>query len=227
MNTNSYILWTLLLIVSGVCIYWHLKENKHLAKLWDQKLDEQTALNFERFAWARSIQLFSVLGCLVLLVVMYDWQLSLSRSDIELLNNRVIEEKAELTNKIQQPLPSEPPQVTNSMLDVYNADEADSSNSTATDILKRRYEEILVTYFFLKKCNIAQSTDYHVITSALSHEMASINAPGRLQNDILTAARGSYKEMYSQTRCDGSGMPALQAQYSDYITTITKNYADQ
>lgn len=233
MDIQSYILWLLLIIVCAISGYWHFRENKHLSRLWREALDNKISADLIRFAWSRSIQLFSALSCLVLLVVMYDWQLNQSRNEIQQLNEKVATEQALLAQAMatqQNALPKEhlspdaPKPADNSMADIYNPEEYTAGNASAIDGLKKRYEEILVTHFFLARCGIAQPIDFHIINSALSQEMASINAPGRLQNDILTAAKGSYKEMYSQTRCEGSGMEALQVQYNDYIAALTKNY---
>lgn len=113
--------------------------------------------------------------------------------------------------------------------ELYNSED-NSPNSNITfnlDKMKRRYEDILVIYFFLKRCGKADSTDYHIITSALSQEIASLNAPGRMQNDILTAAQGSYKEVYSNTRCDTEEMQKLYEQYITYIDVLSKNFIAQ
>ena len=61
------------------------------------------------------------------------------------------------------------------------------------DAIKKRYEGLLVNYLFLKKCGLINAQDYHTIISALAQEMASVNAPGRLEHDIQTAANGSYE----------------------------------
>jgi hypothetical protein len=59
--------------------------------------------------------------------------------------------------------------------------------------------------------------------SALAVEMASVNAPGRLQYDILTAARGSYREMYAKTSCEPANLSSLRESYALYISSISKN----
>jgi len=115
----------------------------------------------------------------------------------------------------------------NSLEEVYDPELKATGDQPAMDRIKKRYEDILVTYFFLKKCGRAQPTDFHIITSALSQEMASINAPGRMQNDILNSARGSYREMYANSACEGEGLDNLSRQYTDYIATLTKNFSQE
>lgn len=92
------------------------------------------------------------------------------------------------------------------------------------DAMKKRYEEILVTYFVLQKCGRVKPTDYHVIISALAQEMASLNAPGRLQYDILTSAQGSYRELYAGNPCKDNVIVPLEQQYKVFIDAITTQF---
>ncbi len=95
---------------------------------------------------------------------------------------------------------------------------------TKIDTLKKRYEDVLVTYFVLRKCERVNATDYHIVTSALSQEMASLNAPGRLQYDILTSAQGSYNELYSGNSCDAYTLEPLQAKYKTFIDSVAAEF---
>src|SRR5581483_6077621 len=80
---------------------------------------------------------------------------------------------------------------------IYNPEKDHDDAQSAMDNLKKRYEDILVTHFFLSKCGKTSPGDYQIITSALRQEMAAVNAPQHLQNDIVSSAQGSYQEIYS------------------------------
>ncbi|NDG19985.1 MAG: hypothetical protein EB117_17215 [Betaproteobacteria bacterium] len=95
------------------------------------------------------------------------------------------------------------------------------------DDIKKRYEDILVLYLYMKKCGRAKPTDYNIITSALAQEMAAVNAPGKLHNDIVESAQGSFQEIYAESACEGEGVGRLNQQYSDYITTLQENFSPQ
>jgi hypothetical protein len=110
---------------------------------------------------------------------------------------------------------------------IYNPEKYSQDNQSVIDDIKKRYEDILVNYMFLEKCGKATPADYRVIMSALGQEMASANAPGRLQYDILTSARGSYKEMYTKSACGGDGFNSLYVQYTDYIKKLSDNFPAQ
>jgi hypothetical protein len=107
--------------------------------------------------------------------------------------------------------------------DVYNPEEMSSDKQSAMDSIKKRYEVLLVNYLFLKKCGLINPQDYHAIISSLAREMSSVNAPGRLEHDIMTAAKGSYDEMYAKSNCNDQNTSQLHAQYSNYINAISQN----
>lgn len=101
---------------------------------------------------------------------------------------------------------------------LYNPEQNNKNPQAVLDTLKQRYENILITYFFLRRCKEANPGDYHIIISSLAAEMASVNAPGRLEYDVVAAAEGSYKEVYSRSDCKSA--PALAAQYNDFIKKL-------
>ena len=101
---------------------------------------------------------------------------------------------------------------------------ADPDSQSQIDALKKRYEDTLVTYFLLRKCQKVNATDYHVIISALSQEMASLNAPGRLQYDILTSSQGTYNELYTGSKCDAATIDPLYTQYKIFVDTISTQF---
>lgn len=111
----------------------------------------------------------------------------------------------------------------NTISDIYDP-ENNTGKQSQLDKIKRQYEEILITYFFMEHCKKSGQNDFHIIISALSQEMASINAPGRLQYDIVNAAKGSYKEMYSTSNCNDTNVTTTYKDYSNYINSISQNF---
>lgn len=129
------------------------------------------------------------------------------------------------------PLPACPPAQTpptigenpqNPVSEVFDPEVKDAGAKAKIDDLKKRYEEIFVTYFVLKNCNHATTTDFHILTSALAQEMASMNAPGRLQYDILTSAQGSYRELYSANKCDAND--TLEKQFRAFVDGVAEKF---
>ncbi|MDX2073485.1 MAG: hypothetical protein SFX19_03860 [Alphaproteobacteria bacterium] len=135
--------------------------------------------------------------------------------------------KAKTAEKIEcDPPPALPPVGPQSELQsvLDPAPQGQGDTQAAIDTLKKRYEDILVTYFVLRQCAKIQPADYHIIISALAQEMASVNAPGRLQYDILTSAQGSYKELYASGTCDAAIIDPLQTRYQTFIDGIAGEF---
>ena len=117
--------------------------------------------------------------------------------------------------------PVQPIAKPSAMEDIYNPERASNDPTSNMDNIKKRYEDILVIYMFLNKCGKVNAADYNIITSSLQQELVSAQAPPRLQNDIFTAANGSYKEIYSQSSCTGPEVPGLYNQYTDFIKVLS------
>ena len=100
----------------------------------------------------------------------------------------------------------------------------DEDAKSRTDALKKRYEDMLVTYFVLRQCGKNDVLDYHIIVSALSQEMASLQAPGRLQYDVLTSAQGSYKELYSGNACASETIDPLREKYQTFVDSVAAQF---
>lgn len=104
--------------------------------------------------------------------------------------------------------------------EVYAPDQHSQELPVQLDQLKQRYEAMFVTHFFLLRCKAARAEDFHVINSSLMQELASYNAQSRLQYDILTAARGSYDEIYARTPCTPANVTSLKSDYTKYIQAL-------
>lgn len=233
MILNQALLFLVLLAVPATVLLWNYFENKTLLYKSTTAADGTKPL-LRWLASQRTLLLMAVLLSYSIVIVVYDSKLR-SR-DVAAINlkNDIETLRAELITA-QSIKPVEPlnniyataQQPQNPLQEIYDPEETSPGKQSAMDQIKKRFEEILVTYFFLKKCNLANTYDYHIIISALSQEMASVNAPGRLQYDVVVAAKGSFKEIYSKSACDDAGTLALQKQYSDYINSLSANVITQ
>jgi len=270
MNEQN-VLWGLLVFVCVLCAWWHIRENRELTHRLAAKTDANFAHWIMHFIWSRTIQMFAVLACTLMILISYDRQLRDMHDNLHLLT-KIAEQKEQtklsvtpapptltltLPSTTQQTLnpatPSVPPGVSggavtlippipqaaldkaldapkppaNSIDDVYNPEKKGNDAQSDMDAIKKRYEDILVVYMFLKKCDKVKPEDFNTITAALAQEMASVNAPGRLQYDILTAAKGSYKEIYAGSPCNSKDIEALNTQYNDYLKALSSNFPAQ
>jgi hypothetical protein len=108
--------------------------------------------------------------------------------------------------------------------DIFIAPPENADAQSKLDTVKKRYEEILVTYMYLQRCKLSKPEDFHMILSAFSQELASLRGPARLQYDTLTAAKGSYEGVYAATPCDLAKNNELLEQYNNFIQILTEQY---
>lgn len=101
---------------------------------------------------------------------------------------------------------------------------ASEPTNEALDALKERYETLLVNYQFLARCGLAREEDFNLITSSLARHVASVSGPGRLTHDIVTAARGSYQELYLAAPCAAAESQATT--YRAYLDQLARQQAE-
>ncbi len=118
---------------------------------------------------------------------------------------------------------SQPDQSKNETIEaLYNPDKDRIDKQSGMNDIKKRYEDIIVIHLFLKKCNQIKPNDFNIISNALSEEIAAMEAPAKLQDDIYMSAQGSYNEIYAKSPC--KGINNLSSQYRNYIAILAKNY---
>jgi len=86
--------------------------------------------------------------------------------------------------------------------DITEFNEKDSREQAYIDLLKERYEAWLVTYFYLQKCGKSNADDLGLIRRSLQKELQSAHADNNVEQNIISAATGSYSEMYQDIPCD-------------------------
>jgi hypothetical protein len=106
------------------------------------------------------------------------------------------------------------------MRDLFESPASNAENTI--DKIKTRYEGVLVNYLLLKKCGKTGASDYQLITSAMQSELSTNSAPERLKYDILTAAKGSYDEIYARSTCNGDEITPTLQRYETYINNLTQ-----
>jgi hypothetical protein len=237
----------------GGC-YWYRRESAELLRHWQDTLGNPTAQSIARAFWERTVLFMIPIVIMMGLFMLYEWKLQNAQKAAEDAQFSLSQKQAELTTLeaahaaaeesistmkteiaglkarvAAAPAPSVsylPGNEGSGIEGLYNPEESGTGQQATLDRIKKRYEELLVNNMFMKKCGKAQPTDIHVIISALGQEMASVNAPGRLQYDILTAARGSFEEMYSQSPCDTEAANASSEHYRQYIQNIARSLGE-
>lgn len=105
--------------------------------------------------------------------------------------------------------------------DITEFNEKDSKQQAYLDWLKQRYENWLVTYYYLHKCNMAGKDDFEFIRKSLSKELAGLNTDvSSVEDNILLAANGSYNELYAAASCDDERMVVTKTSYDTYMQQV-------
>ncbi len=233
------IMWSLLAAAFIIVLILNILENRKLKSDLQKKYSLDIADNVSRFHWSRSIQLLTIIGFSFVLIALYDWQVREIKDRLEStnspeempvassdnINNDVNNDDIDTQKNYYPPLivnttPADTA-TKNSIQDIFDIEkDATGSISTINDV-KTRYEDLLVTYFILQKCGKTKESDYNLIIASLQKEIAALQAPIRFQYDTITAAKGSYDELYSNNDCEKSDLEATENQYNSYIATLS------
>jgi hypothetical protein len=181
----------------------------------------------------------------LLIISFYEWRLYLLDKRIKALQSSIASSvpssiSPQLSNSQSdyyppvisenQPLPVVSAQKTSAtsnkaaLQDLFEAEKTPEINTphNATDKIKTSYEELLVSYLFLKKCGKTTAQDYQLIISALQRDLSAQNATERLKYDILTAAKGSYDELYARSDCNEADVKSTYLGYSAYLNSLSQ-----
>ena len=231
---------------------WHFIENRQLTERLHVHNAKELSAWLLSFAWIRTLQLTAALVIGSLLIVSYSQQVKDSQIAIDKLKEEnaslerdkqnFINEKTQLLAQInaaatalktpaaapaQQPAaaPAPAPSPTGSSVeDVYNPERSSTDAQSAMDAIKKRYEDVMVIHMFLKKCKRTGPDDYATITHGLAMELSALKAPSNMQQDVIDAANGAFKELYAKSPCNSTGVDALHKQYIDYLKVLTDNF---
>lgn len=88
------------------------------------------------------------------------------------------------------------------------------------DKIKTYFEDAYVSYYYLHKCRVARPEDnailYRALLSALEAYQASAEAP-----QIMSAAKGSFEVIYSQTACEAGKLDPVRARFDNFIHSLS------
>lgn len=113
---------------------------------------------------------------------------------------------------------------------MYDAEPQNNASQTASqsalDRVKQHFEESFVAYFYLRKCNLARAEDFHILQSALMQQLSALNASSRISYEIQTAAKGTYQELYQNSRCNAAQVVPLAEQFQRYTQAILQQFGN-
>jgi len=239
MEQYPFTLWFFLTAAFVIILALHILENNHIRDNLKKKYESDTSRQIIRFHWSRSIQLISIMGFSFILIALYDYRARELSNRIETLENKENYNAGDIAIRDQENFEIQknyyPPLIPDNQSNINTADSAGRNNIadifdirktpdnkvTTIDDIKTRYEDLLVTYFLMQKCGKASENDYNLIIASMQKEIVALQAPIRLQYDTLTAAKGSYEELYSNNDCAKSNLVDTETQFRSYINALT------
>jgi hypothetical protein len=240
---SRFIMWSLLITVFCAIVALYIWSNKQLKRKLKKKYNAESIREILTGQRLSIITFFSIIAVLLLIIAGYDLRLRKLDKQLEELEevisiNETIEEEQKSAEKTSfdkvvneenyyPPITENPADETapvelksqNTIQDIFGDDQSQKSISD----IKTRYEELLATYLLMEKCEKASQNDYVIIMTSLQKEINAIQAPVRLQNDTLTAAKGSYEELYSSTDCSKPSLKDTEKQYNAYIQSLSRS----
>jgi len=214
----SIVKWLMILLVWGIFAYGNWREDRKVKQLLEGGVSEADADALLKTLHRRDIQIWVQLTLLLFVVAAGDL-----RHDAALLPADFF------TPPLAAPPPSPMKETTSdekydavlkknssSALPFSNITEFNEQNSKREayiDWLKERYESWLVTYYYLEKCKKVGSDDFDIIHRSLVRDLKDAGANDSVENNIMVAAAGSYKEMYGDIPCDGQHMAQTKSMY--------------
>ncbi len=239
MEEYPFLLWFFLTVAFVIILALHILENNKIKDSLQKKYEMLAVKQIIRFHWSRSIQLISIMGFSFILIALYDYRVRELANRIDGLEGKSSPITRDIASKDEENLEIQknyyPPLIADNQSNINTADSAGKNNIedifdirktpdnkvTNIDDIKTRYEDLLVTYLLMQKCGKATVADYNIIMAAMQKEIAALQAPVRLQYDTLTAAKGSYEELYSNNDCEKSTLVDTETQYRAYINALT------
>jgi len=215
---STAIFWTSLkwLMILAVFVFfsWQSWRDDRKGKLLlGGTIDRHSFLALISALHRRNMQIWLLVSLLLVVVATDD-----IRYDANLLPQGFFSPPAVVTENKQIPSskPAEVPHKSATELPFPNItefNEINSKNEAYIDGLKERYESWMVTYYYLQQCKKTGADDYNLIEGQLKKELENAHAAPDVEANIMLAATGSYKEMYSGLPCDDAHIAQTKSMY--------------
>lgn len=219
--------WSILLFAFIVMLILIHTENQRTRNVVSQLSNGNALFSMARKRGWYAILLFAIY---ILTVVTYDLvifrqqsqRLVLSAgSSAPVVSANTQESSKSHSNISTTDLPASPIPPTLSLFEsVTTFSEKNADVESFMDILKKRYEQLLVTYFILEKCKLEKIDSFHLIQEIILRDIEKVRAAEDNLTKIIDAARGTYDEMYSTMACDGAEISTMKSSFEANMQQI-------
>ncbi len=95
--------------------------------------------------------------------------------------------------------------------------EKNGQSESAMDLLKQRYEPMLVTYFILENCKMTENDTFLVLQDKILEDIVKVSGNADNLANFIEASRGSYDEMYKNYDCTKPELIKMKANFDANI----------
>lgn len=197
---SIYLKWMMLLIPAGMLLYWQRASRKNFEPYLDHPSKEtQSALyNVAKMRGWAVILLWVMLS---VTLITYDLRFPL-REDAPSPAPRIVENVPPVSDAPMAQLagmPVEEPQL---------------------DLLKSRYEDAFLSFFYLRQCNASRDEDYQQLYINFKKQLAAAGADDKMVENTVSAAMGSFETIYSGAPCDAKYLNPMQERFRQMMAAL-------
>lgn len=225
MDQTTFIRWGAIAVIWLLAAIWHQHQNKAFHE-YIRNTKARTKLNdrLSHLAYNRAFEVMGVFFILILTLIYYDTRVFKAESELAALRETSAATATELETAVNENA------TLRGYLDVA-ADRItsglDETKEEALDDLKSRYENLFVSYYYLKRCNALSKTDFHLLNSSLIQELTDMNARAGVRKRILEAAQGTHDELYAEAPCSPEVIDPKKKEIEDYLRQVISTLPDQ
>lgn len=221
---EMWIRWGIIATAWLLVIFWHRRQNKAFRQYILSHSNTRSTVSdrLSQLAYNRSLEVWFVGFLLLAGVVFYDLRyhrLERSASDMEIR----MAEAEQAVNAYQSRIRTQ----STALEEAQRLAGMNDAQQRELDVLKPKYEDLFINHYILKRCNFSAPEEFHIINSALVYELNRLNAPAKMRQNIMLAAKGSYDELYSELDCTGADMTPMRARMQAYLQSIVTNIQDE
>lgn len=198
LHYSIYLKWLMLVVPAVMLALWHVSSKRYFEPLLEHP-SAQTQKALFTLAKTRSLAIVFLWCMLSGTLIVYDFRYPAG-----------MPEKAE--EKPSAPTIAQvlAPPVTS---------QAQPEQEPYLDILKSKYEDAFLSFFYLKQCKAATDEDYQVLYASYNRQLERLGAPKTILDDTVTAAIGSFETVYSGSPCTPEAVAPMRSQFQRMLAS--------
>lgn len=220
---EMWIRWGILVVAWLAVVFWHRHQNKSFRHyILSHNLRSALSDRLNQLAYNRSMEVLALGFFLVTGLVFYDLRYHRLEREASGMEIRLAEAE-QAVNAYQSRMHTQ----ANALAEAQRLAGMNEEQQRELDILKPRYENLFINHHVLKRCNFSAPEEFHIINSALAYELNRLNAPAKMRQNIMLAAKGSYDELYAEMSCDSPDIVPMRAQMQAYLQSVITNMQEE